>query len=78
MSGRLLLIAWGLALALGGVAATIVVASDHTDNKAATLALALTIGLSFVGSGLIALWRRPQNNTGFRSPSSGTSGSSAR
>jgi PAS domain S-box-containing protein len=65
MSGRLLLIAWGLALALGGVAATIVVASDHTDNKAATLALALTIGLSFVGSGLIALWRRPQNNTGF-------------
>jgi PAS domain S-box-containing protein len=65
MSGRLLLIAWGFALALAGIAAALVLASDHEDNKAATLALALTVGLSFVGSGLIALWRRPGNSTGF-------------
>jgi PAS domain S-box-containing protein len=65
MSGRLLLIAWGFALALAGIATILVLASDHEDNKAATLALALTVGLSFVGSGLIALWRRPGNNTGF-------------
>ncbi|MGH3072870.1 MAG: PAS domain-containing sensor histidine kinase [Gaiellaceae bacterium] len=65
MSGRLLLIAWGFALVLAGIAAALVLASDHEDNKAATLALALTVGLSFVGSGLIALWRRPKNTTGF-------------
>jgi PAS domain S-box-containing protein len=65
MSGRLLLIAWGLALALAGIAAALIVSSDHNENKAATLALAVTAGLSFVGSGLIALWRRPENNTGF-------------
>ena len=33
--------------------------SDHLDNKAAFLSLALTVGLSFLVSGVIALWRRP-------------------
>ena len=46
-----------------GVSA-LVLTSDHEENKAATLALALTAGLSFVGSGLVALWRRPENRTG--------------
>ena len=54
--------AGGLLLAAAGTA--LVVASDHTDNKAAFLSLALTVGLSFLASGVIALWRRPENRTG--------------
>jgi PAS domain S-box-containing protein len=57
-----LIAAGGLALAAFGTA--LVLASDHRDNKAAFLALALTVGLSFLISGVIALWRRPDNRTG--------------
>ena len=53
----------GLALAALGTA--LVLASDHTENTAAFLSLALTVGLSFLVSGVIALWRRPDNRTGF-------------
>ena len=53
----------GLALAALGTA--LVLASDHTENTAAFLSLALTVGLSFLISGVIALWRRPDNRTGF-------------
>ncbi|MDX6399248.1 MAG: hypothetical protein QOJ43_2656 [Gaiellaceae bacterium] len=65
MSGRLLVLAAGVALALAAAATALVLTSDHEANKAATLALALTAGLSFVASGLVALWRRPENRTGF-------------
>ena len=59
-----------VALAAGGlvllaVGSAFVLTSDHEDNKAAFLSLALTVGLSFLVSGLIALWRRPDNRTGF-------------
>jgi PAS domain S-box-containing protein len=50
---------------LAGGAAALVLTSDHDDSKASTIALALTAGLTFVGSGLVALWRRPDNRTGF-------------
>ncbi|MCP9487778.1 MAG: PAS domain S-box protein [Gaiellaceae bacterium MAG52_C11] len=64
MSGRVLgaLAGGGVALAAG--ATWLVLASNHDDNPAATLAFVLTAGLSFVGSGLVALWRRPENRTG--------------
>ncbi|MDX6440208.1 MAG: hypothetical protein QOF45_2791 [Gaiellaceae bacterium] len=65
MNGRYLVVAWCVALAIAGATTAAVLASDHNDSKAATLALALTVGLSFVGTGLIALWRRPQNGTGY-------------
>jgi hypothetical protein len=55
--------AGGLALAALGTA--LVLVSDHQDNKAAFLSLALTVGLSFLVSGVLALWRRPDNRTGF-------------
>ena len=45
-------------------ATLLVLTSDHEDNKVATLALALTAGVSFITSGLIAAWRRPENRTG--------------
>ncbi|MBA2384468.1 MAG: hypothetical protein H0V68_07385, partial [Actinobacteria bacterium] len=54
----------GLGFAVG--ATWLVLTSDHEENKVATLALALTAGISFVASGLIATWRRPENRTGLR------------
>lgn len=64
MSPRILAAAAGGAVALAAGATWLVVTSNHEDNPAATLAFALTAGLSFVGSGLLALWRRPENRTG--------------
>ena len=64
MSVRRLAVAAGAAVALASGATWLVLTSEHEDNPAATLAFALTAGLSFVGSGLIALWRRPDNRTG--------------
>ena len=51
-------------LALAAIGTGFVLSSDHLDNKAAFLSLALTVGLSFLISGVIALWRRPDNRTG--------------
>jgi PAS domain S-box-containing protein len=62
--GRGLALAALAALAMAGGAVALVLGSDHDDNKAATLSLALTAGLSFVVSGLVAAWRRPHNRTG--------------
>ena len=67
MSARAVFLAAGaaLGLALSAVATLLVLASDHEDNKAATIALAVTAGFSFIASGLVALWRRPDNRTGY-------------
>ena len=60
---------WLVVLAAGGlvlaaVGTAFVLTSDHEDNKGAFLSLALTVGLSFLVSGVLALWRRPDNRTG--------------
>jgi len=65
MRGKALVVAWLVALGLAAGATVLVLTSDHDDNKAATIALALTAGLTFVGSGLLSLWRRPENRTGY-------------
>ena len=64
MSKRTLAIAVVVATleAVGAVA--LVLSSDHESQKAATIALALTVGVSFVVAGLIAINRRPENRTG--------------
>jgi PAS domain S-box-containing protein len=49
--------------AAGAVA--IVATSDHESHKVVTSVLAVTAGLSFIATGLIALRRRPQNRTGW-------------
>ena len=54
----------GGGLALAAIGTALVLASNHLENKAAFLSLALTVGLSFLASGVIALWRRPDNRTG--------------
>jgi len=64
MSRRALPLAVTVALAEAAAAALIVATSNHEPHKVATTALALTAGLSFVASGLIALQRRPENRTG--------------
>jgi PAS domain S-box-containing protein len=62
--GRTLVAGAVLALALAAAATGLVLASDHAESKAATISLAVTVGLTFALSGLFALWRRPDNRTG--------------
>ena len=59
----LVLVALG-GLALAAIGTVLVLTSDHVDDTGPFLSLALTVGLSFLASGVIALWRRPQNRTG--------------
>ncbi len=64
MSIRTALVVWTFALGLSAVAGALVVASDHEPHKGLTLALAVSVGLAFVSSGLVAWVRRPDNGTG--------------
>jgi PAS domain S-box-containing protein len=64
MRARTLLLVGALALAGSVGAAWLVAVSDHTDNRLALGAIAITAGLTFVLSGLVATWRRPANRTG--------------
>ena len=65
MKRSLLPLAIAVALVEAAGAALIVTTSNHEPHKYATTALAVTAGLSFVASGLIAIARRPDNRTGF-------------
>jgi PAS domain S-box-containing protein len=64
MRTRTLVVLAAGGLVLGAMGTAFVLTSDHEDNKGAFLSLALTVGLSFLVSGAIALWRRPDNRTG--------------
>src|SRR5918998_5191069 len=67
MSGlRIALIALAAAgLATGLVALAIVLGSEHDDDISTPwIVLALTLGWSFIGAGLYAWWRRPENRVG--------------
>jgi PAS domain S-box-containing protein len=52
------------ALALGGVATLAIATSNHESHKVAAALLAVPVGILFVGSGLYAWLRRPDNRTG--------------
>jgi signal transduction histidine kinase len=53
------------AAALGaGVAVGTIIATGNADDPLATAAIGLTVGWSFVGAGLVAWSRRPDNRTG--------------
>ncbi|MGH3078025.1 MAG: PAS domain-containing sensor histidine kinase [Gaiellaceae bacterium] len=56
----------GLALLLveASVAVALVATSDHVTDKGWTLGFAVTAGVAFVVSGLVAIVRRPENRTG--------------
>jgi PAS domain S-box-containing protein len=58
-------LAIAVALAETSGAAAIILTSSHEPHKLATLALALTAGVTFIASGLVAVRRRPENRTGY-------------
>ncbi len=47
------------------IAVALVFTSDHDANPWLVAGFAATAGLSFIVAGLVALWRRPQNTTGY-------------
>jgi signal transduction histidine kinase len=58
---------WGIGLAglaVGAVTIFLVAASDHEPSKVPTLILGPFVGWSFIGVGLYAWWRRPDNRVG--------------
>jgi signal transduction histidine kinase len=61
---RLLVGAWTLALAAAAGSLALVLTSNHEDQPAGRAALIVVLGLVFVGSGLFALIRRPENRIG--------------
>jgi signal transduction histidine kinase len=63
MSVRAVLAVWSLALLAAGGGVALILASDRT-RPVASIALSAVIGLAFVGSGLLARVRRPENRTG--------------
>jgi signal transduction histidine kinase len=50
--------------ALGLAAFALVTTSDREDVPGPSVALALTLGWAFIGAGLYAWWRRPENRIG--------------
>jgi signal transduction histidine kinase len=63
-SARALLVLGAAGLGLGVLYVGLVLGSDHTDDRGLTAGLGLLVGWSFVGTGLFAWWRRPENRTG--------------
>ncbi len=61
---RALLLVAFQGLVVGLVAVAIVLSSDYADAPAVSAALGVFIGWSFVGVGLLAWWRRPENRFG--------------
>jgi signal transduction histidine kinase len=62
---RLALVALAGAGLLAGLAfLALVLGSDHTDDRGVVAAIGLLVGWSFIGTGLFAWWRRPDNRTG--------------
>ena len=66
MSGlrRALLALGGGGLIAGIVVALVIGSSSHVEYRGLETVLALVIGWGFIGAGLVAWWRRPENNFG--------------
>jgi PAS domain S-box-containing protein len=58
------LVALAAGLVAGGIALALVLTSDHVENTALQSVLGLVLGWSFIGSGIFAWARRPENRTG--------------
>jgi signal transduction histidine kinase len=61
---RALLTLLALGIVSAGLVATVTVASRHEPDKALAVLSGVVIGLSFIGVGLFAWWRRPLNRFG--------------
>lgn len=64
MTERRAVAVWTLALALAAGSSVLVFASDHEPHPWRTVALAVPVGVAFVGGGLIGWLARPGNRTG--------------
>ena len=53
-----------LGLAGGAVPLALALESDHLDNRALSVVFGPLIGWAFIGTGLFAWWRRPENRFG--------------
>ena len=62
--GRVWFLYWPAALAAGGAALALIAASNHDEQPLVTGFLGLLAGWSFIGSGLVARARAPQNAVG--------------
>jgi signal transduction histidine kinase len=51
-------------IVVGLVALAILLSSDHVESRAVNAVLGLFLGWSFIGAGLFAWWRRPDNRFG--------------
>jgi signal transduction histidine kinase len=59
------LVGLGLAgVVIGLLALSLIVTSDHATYRGLFAAYTLVVGWSFIGTGLFAWWRRPENRTG--------------
>jgi signal transduction histidine kinase len=61
---RALLTLLALGIVSAGLVATVTLASRHEPDKALAVVAGVVIGLSFIGVGLFAWWRRPLNRFG--------------
>ena len=61
---RALLVLFALGILFAGLDVALVLSSNHEDQKVATAILGPLIGLSFIGTGVFAWWRRPLNRFG--------------
>jgi signal transduction histidine kinase len=62
--GRALAALAALGLLMGIAAAAIILSSEHMDNRGVWVGFNASLGGSFVGTGLYAWWRRPDNRSG--------------
>src|ERR671934_689016 len=61
---RALLALFALGIIFAGLDVALVLSSTHEDQKLVTAILGPVIGLSFIGTGVFAWWRRPLNRFG--------------
>ena len=61
---RALLALFALGVVFAALVVALVLLSDHEEHKVATAILAPLVGLSFIGTGAFAWWRRPLNRFG--------------
>jgi signal transduction histidine kinase len=54
----------GAGLAGGALFLWLTLTSDHLDDRGLEAGIGLLVGWSFIGTGLFAWWRRPENRTG--------------
>ena len=61
---RALLTLLALGIVSAGLVATVTATSRHEPDKALAVVYGVVVGLSFIGVGLFAWWRRPLNRFG--------------